>query len=193
MHNILYICLAYLIGSIPFGLIINKLAGKGDIRKTGSGNIGATNVTRSAGKTAGIITLALDATKGIIAIIFITTISPTANNQLIMALAVAAVLGHMFPVALKFQGGKGVATGLAIFALLAWQITLIAIASWLIVFYAKKIVSLASITAMIVASTLALITNNQYVLAIEVIALLVIIKHHSNIKKLLKGEELAFK
>ena len=119
MHDdqIIFVVIAYLIGSIPFGYLIVRSRGGGDIRQTGSGGTGATNVSRRAGKAAGVLTLLLDAAKGCVAVVIAKAVS--GDDWVIAAAAIAALVGHIFPVWLSFRGGKGVATGVGIFLVLA--------------------------------------------------------------------------
>jgi len=123
--------IAYLLGSIPFGLVLTRLAGKGDIRQIGSGNIGATNVLRTGSKTLAFLTLLLDAGKGALAVILATFVFSFETVSQIAA--VAALLGHMFPVWLKFKGGKGVSTALGVMLALAWPVGVGALVVWLII------------------------------------------------------------
>src|SRR5580693_3909808 len=121
--------LAYLIGSIPFGLLLTKLAGHGDIRRIGSGNIGATNVLRTGNKPLAALTLFLDGVKGSVAVLLAQAIAP----ELAPVAGLAALLGHLFPVWLKFKGGKGVATAIGVLLALGWPVGLMIIATWLLV------------------------------------------------------------
>jgi glycerol-3-phosphate acyltransferase PlsY len=138
--------IAYLLGSIPFGLLIVKLSGGGDVRESGSGNIGAANVTRVAGPISGILTLLLDAGKGYLAVWLARRISG-GNVRWITAAAVAVVLGHMFSVWLRFRGGKGVATGLGAYIPISGAAVAAAAVLWIVVAVFWRYVSLASIAA----------------------------------------------
>ncbi len=143
------ILLAYLLGSIPFGYLIVKLSGGGDVRASGSGGTGATNVTRRAGKGAGVLTLALDAAKGVLAVWLARWLLPTGFgvNWWVACAALAGIVGHCFPIWLKFRGGKGVATGLGVFlALVPAAVGIVAII-FLLVVWRTRYVSLGSITA----------------------------------------------
>ena len=151
--------LAYLLGSIPFGLVLTKLAGHGDIRRIGSGNIGATNVLRTGSKKLAIATLVLDAGKGAAAVLVARRFGP----EMAAIAAVASFVGHLFPVWLRFKGGKGVATSGGILLALAWPVGLLAVAIWL--------------------------ADKQVTEVAAVLALLVILKHHQNIRRLARGEE----
>jgi glycerol-3-phosphate acyltransferase PlsY len=197
--------IAYLLGSIPFGYILVRVFRGQDIRASGSGNIGATNVARSA-PGLGALTLVLDALKGFLAVLAGTLIAATAGpgaggRPLVYPLsalaAFCAILGHMFPVWLKFRGGKGVATSLGVFLALAPKTLLVAIALFVAVVAALRYVSLASIT---VAATFPVIAyglhdyhNSGAVLAATCcISILVIIQHRENIRRLLAGTEHRF-
>ena len=186
---------AYLLGAIPFGLLVVKAQGGPDIREIGSGNIGAANVTRHAGKFAGIITLLFDAGKGYLAVWLAGHFSH-GNIRWMMIAAVCAVIGHMFPVWLGFKGGKGVATGLGVFLPICWQAVAAAAVLWLRVVIFWRYSSLGSISA---AVALPLFVYLLYApghappefvtLCTVVISLLVLIKHRPNIARLVAGEE----
>ena len=187
---------AYALGSIPFGLILTKLAGMGDIRAIGSGNIGATNVLRTGRKTLALLTLLLDIAKGFAAVvvtaIFIQVWFPTTDSYgLGIGLAgLGAVLGHTFPVWLSFKGGKGVATALGVFLALAWPVGAACIVTWLLTAALSRLSSLAALFAMALAPVIAYLWGTDELLAFAaIIATLVIAKHHGNIRRLLKGDE----
>lgn len=187
--------IAYVLGSIPFGLLIAKARGDEDIRKRGSGNIGAANVARVAGTVAGILTLLLDAGKGYCAVWLAARWSHGSARWMIIA-AVAAVLGHIFPLWLRFRGGKGVATALGAFLPLSSAAVVAAIAVWLLMVVFWRYVSLGSIAA---AVTLPVFLYLLYApphappsavsLGAVVISLLVIFKHKSNIGRIIAGTE----
>ena len=193
--------LAYLLGSIPFGYLLVRIFRKQDIRATGSGNIGATNVARSGAKGLGILTLILDALKGFVAVVLAQHIAapygfPQAYD-IAVAAALAAVLGHCFPVWLGFRGGKGVATALGVFfALVPLTTVLYLLAVFLVIVLITRYVSLASIVAAALFPLFALphapaktpILVAGYIL----IPLIVIAKHHQNIRRLLSGTENRF-
>ena len=149
MHPLAIVAAAYLIGSIPFGYLIVRLSEGGDVRETGSGGTGATNVTRRLGRAAGFLTLSLDALKGAVAVLLALWYAAPEQtiNWWVAASALAVVVGHIFPVWLGFRGGKGVATGLGVFLLLAPTATLFAALVFLVVVWRTRFVSLGSITA----------------------------------------------
>ncbi len=177
----------YLLGSIPFGLLLARLAGLGDIRGIGSGNIGATNVLRTGRKGLAAATLLLDAGKGAGAVLLAGVWGP--DPQLMAALG--AVLGHLFPLWLRFRGGKGVATALGVLLALAWQAGLAACATWLLVAGLLRYASLAALLSLAAAPLyIWLFTRDlQLVELIAVLAVLICIRHRVNIVRLLKGEE----
>ena len=177
----------YLLGSIPFGLVLTKLAGLGDIREIGSGNIGATNVLRTGHKGLALATLLLDGGKGAIAAaIAWALIGETAG----LIAGFAAVLGHNFPVWLKFKGGKGVATTLGAVFVMAWPVGLGACATWLVMANLFRISSLAALTALALAPIYALLLGKpDQAIMFAGLAVLGFIRHETNIRRLLKGEE----
>jgi glycerol-3-phosphate acyltransferase PlsY len=186
---------AYLLGSIPFGLLVVKAQGGPDIRAIGSGNIGAANVTRQAGKFAGILTLLLDAGKGYLAVWLAGNFSH-GNIRWLMVAAVCAVIGHMFPVWLGFKGGKGVATGLGVFLPICWQAVAAGIVLWLLIVIFWHYSSLGSIAAAVALPFFVYLlyapghAPPEFVtLCTVLISLLVLIKHRPNIARLIAGEE----
>ncbi len=188
-----FLCLlsSYFIGSIPFGYIIAKLRGI-DIQKQGSGNIGATNVFRTLGPTLGIIVFILDALKGTFAVVVATSF--ISNPIGIISCAGLVILGHMFPIFLGFKGGKGAATGVGVLLGLDWRICIICFILVALIILLTRYVSLASITVPIIATILMYIFNKPlaYTITTGIITLFIIIKHTSNIKRLLKGQERKF-
>ena len=186
---------AYLLGSIPFGLLIVKTASGRDIRETGSGNIGAANVARNAGAVAGALTLLLDAGKGYLAVWLAGRLA--GGNIRMMALAaVLAVLGHMFPVWLSFRGGKGVATGLGAFLPICWEAMAAGVVLWLIVVAFWRYSSLGSIEAAAAMPVLVYVlyapghAPPEFVtLGTIVVSLLILAKHRPNIERLIAGKE----
>jgi glycerol-3-phosphate acyltransferase PlsY len=194
---------AYLAGSIPFGYLLVRFIRKEDIRSVGSGNIGATNVLRSGSKALGALTLLLDALKGYVSVLLagylahLPGLAPVAQQDAIAVAAVFAILGHVYPVWLKFKGGKGVATGLGLFLALAPYAALASVGVFAIVVLLTRYVSLASIlgAAAFPAFSLALphAPRTEGLTAVIVcLPLLVIAKHHQNIGRLLHGTEYRF-
>jgi acyl phosphate:glycerol-3-phosphate acyltransferase len=184
---------SYLIGSISTGVVLSRLFGQGNLQKEGSKNIGATNVSRLMGKKWGILTLFGDMVKGMIPIwigwYLLGSADP--NETIICLAALAAFLGHLFPLYLGFKGGKGVATALGIFALIGPKALLIAVPLFILVVFLWKYVSLGSMMAAGSFPFLLLLFgyNNQMIILSAIIASLVILKHRENIRRLIKGEE----
>ncbi len=177
---------SYLIGSIPFGLVVTRLAGLGDIRRIGSGNIGATNVLRTGNKGLAGLTLLLDGGKGLVAVLLGQRFGP----DIAVIAALGAVLGHLFPVWLRFRGGKGVATTLGALLGLAPLIGLLACATWLAVAVTLRYSSLAALVAIGLAPVYAYLSEAYQVAEIAgLLAILVWLRHHANIRRLLRGEE----
>ncbi len=188
--------LSYLAGAIPFGLLFSRMAGK-DVRKEGSGNIGATNVNRVLGKKLGLLTLICDVAKGFIPVFVASLILPMNENwELFVGLCgLATVLGHMFPVYLGFKGGKGVATTLGVFLFFSpWAIA-IALVVFIVVVVSSGFVSAGSLAAagLIPFLILFLGGSSSTFFCAGVIAMLIWIKHSSNIARLKKGEEKSWK
>ena len=187
--------IAYFLGSIPFGYLMVQLAGGGDVRESGSGNIGATNVTRAAGKIAGLVTLVLDAGKGYFAV-WLAVRWFHADIRWTMIVAICAVLGHMFPCWLKFRGGKGVATGLGVFLPICWQAIAAALVLWIIVLAFWRYVSLASVAAAAALPFLVFVFYAPHhappvfvTAGSAFIAALIIFKHRGNIGRVIAGTE----
>jgi glycerol-3-phosphate acyltransferase PlsY len=176
----------YLLGSIPFGLLLTRAAGLGDIRNVGSGNIGATNVLRTGRKGLAAATLLLDALKGVVAVLIVVHISQIAA----VGAAAGAVLGHMFPVWLRFKGGKGVATTLGIMWGLSWPVGAIACAAWLLFAAVFRYSSLAALLSVVVAAIAAWFLASSYAATLLTLLVpLLWVRHHENIARLLKGTE----
>jgi glycerol-3-phosphate acyltransferase PlsY len=176
----------YLIGSIPFGLLLTKAAGLGDIRQVGSGNIGATNVLRTGRKGLAAATLILDGLKGAVAVLLARQF--LGDQDLVVG--TAAVLGHLFPVWLGFRGGKGVATGLGVLLAAAWPVGLACCAVWLVAAKLLKMSSAAALTAFAAAPLFALVLSSpDHALMALLIAILVFWRHEANIRRLLAGTE----
>ena len=192
------VLVAYLLGSIPFGLLLVRGTSGRDIRAMGSGNIGATNVARSAGIAVGIATLILDAAKGYLAVWLLAHFS-NGNIRFMMYAGLAAILGHMFPVWMRFAGGKGVATTLGVFLGICWTALALGVAVFAVVFLFWNYVSLASVSA---AAALPLFVYLLYApghappTAVSagtlLAAILIIIKHRENIERLINGTEPRF-
>jgi acyl phosphate:glycerol-3-phosphate acyltransferase len=186
---------AYLLGSIPFGLLIVKTASGRDIRETGSGNIGAANVARNAGAVAGVLTLLLDAGKGYLAVWLAGRLAG-GNIRMMTLAAVLAVVGHIFPVWLSFRGGKGVATGLGAFLPICWEAMAAGVVLWLIVVAFWRYSSLGSIVA---AAAMPVLVYVLYapghappefvILGTIIVSLLILAKHRPNIERLIAGKE----
>jgi len=185
----------YLLGSIPFGVIATRLGGAGDLRSIGSGNIGATNVLRTGRKDLALITLLGDGGKGAVAVLlaWLATRGGTVEQQAVLTslAAGAAFLGHLFPVWLRFKGGKGVATFFGTLLAAAWPVGLAAAATWLIVAFLFRISSLAALVAVVLAPAVALLLGRPTAIALLALfmALLVLVRHAENIRRLLKGQE----
>ncbi len=185
----LYLAIAvfgYLMGSVPYGLLLTRLAGLGDIRAIGSGNIGATNVLRTGNKKLAAATLALDGLKGFLAVLLVRLFL----HHGVLVAGLAAVLGHLFPVWLGFRGGKGVATGLGVFFGFAWPLGLLCCTIWLLVAFTLRYSSLSALVAYAVAPIAALFMNGPLAAeAVIIISALVYWKHKPNIQRLIRGEE----
>lgn len=178
--------IAYLLGSVPFGLVVTWLAGTGDIRRVGSGNIGATNVLRTGNKGLAALTLVLDVAKGIAAVGF----GWLWGAEAAVAAGIAVSLGHMFPVWLGFRGGKGVATALGVLLALAWPVALGAAVVWLATAAIFHYASLAALVAACATAAVAgFVVDTPRAIAIGVIAILVVVRHRENIHRLLDGTE----
>ncbi|XVK51714.1 glycerol-3-phosphate 1-O-acyltransferase PlsY [Jeongeupia wiesaeckerbachi] len=184
---------AYLIGSLSFAVIVSRVMGLADPRSYGSGNPGATNVLRSGNKKAAALTLAGDALKGWLAVWLAQLAAPMlglGDNAVALA-AVAVALGHMWPVFFRFKGGKGVATAAGILLALDWRVGLVVMVVWLVIAKGFKISSLAALLAAVLAPLLAWwwMPQQAYWYAVGLIAVLLIARHHQNIRGLLSGKE----
>ena len=180
---------AYLAGSVPFGLLITRLGGKGDIRNIGSGNIGATNVLRTGSKKLAFLTLIADGGKGAVTVVVVASMT---DSPLLYAVAgLATVIGHCFPVWLGFQGGKGVATCVAVYAAFDFKLGLIFVALWLSTAALTRYSSLAALVAMLGCSVGAIWLSLPFPVMFAVIVMsgLSWARHHQNIGRLLNGTE----
>jgi acyl phosphate:glycerol-3-phosphate acyltransferase len=178
--------IAYLLGSIPFGLVLTRLAGYGDIRAIGSGNIGATNVLRTGSKMLALLTMVLDCAKGAVAVLLGAQFGP----DMAVISGAAVFLGHLFPPWLRFKGGKGVATAGGVLLAIAWPVGLLAAAAWLAVAVVLRYSSLAALVACATAVIASwLLVDPQRAELITLIAALVVLRHQTNIRRLLRGEE----
>jgi len=178
---------AYLLGSIPFGLLLTRIAGLGDIRGIGSGNIGATNVLRTGNKALAAATLLLDGGKGALAVLIGWHFG---GPDIAIVAAAGSVVGHLFPVWLKFRGGKGVATGLGVLLALSWPVGLAACATWLATAALFRYSSLAALAALASAPIYAwVLADRQRTEFAVALAVIIWLKHGENIKRLLTGKE----
>ena len=201
MHFLLIVIVAYLLGSIPFGFLVVRALQGDDIRQTGSGGTGATNVSRRAGKWAGVLTLILDGAKGAAAVLLAGLFAKGPTDWLLMAAAVTVLLGHIFPIWLGFRGGKGVATAIGVFLALAPLAVLIAGVVFLAIVLSTRYVSLGSIAgALVVALVIALEHFAQHQPIFDSIlfaaigcAALIVFAHRQNISRLIQGTENKFK
>ena len=193
MFNVSAVIAAYLIGSLSFAVIVSKYYGMDDPRTYGSGNPGATNVLRSGKKKAAALTLLGDALKGLVAVVLARCLQDALNlsDITIAAVAVAALVGHMWPLFFGFKGGKGVATALGVLLALSPATALVCAAIWLVMAFGFKVSSLAALVATVAAPLVAfwLMPYPSWALATVVIAVLVLYRHKSNIQNLLQGKE----
>jgi glycerol-3-phosphate acyltransferase PlsY len=199
MFESMTLLLAYLLGAIPFGFLLVKLTSGADIRAVGSGGTGATNVTRKAGKGAGVLTLILDALKGAAAVWLAQSL--TTNAWVIAFAGFLAVIGHCFPVWLRFKAGKGVATGLGVFLVLAPLAVLLAVVLFVLIVWRTRYISLGSIGAAAFVPLAVVLLHNlraplpdfaPVVAALCASSAVIIAKHHENIQRLLAGKENKF-
>ena len=191
--------IAYLLGSISFSVIISKKIAGFDVREKGSGNAGSTNVLRTVGKKAAVLTLICDVLKGVVAVLIATLVGKIwkeLDGALLVQLAgIFVIIGHTFPIFFKFKGGKGVATSLGVLLITNWQIGLICLGFALVLMALTQMVSVGSIGAAILYPVLTIfITQNyivtgNYIISSIIIAVLVVFNHRSNVKRLLSGTE----
>ena len=186
MELILVISISYLMGSIPFGLILTKIFLKKDIRDVGSGNIGATNVLRTGNKIIGYLTLSLDILKAVIPVLYIKFNYP----ELVYVSSLSVFIGHVFPLWLKFKGGKGVATYVGILFSINYILGFVFIVSWLVIFFILRYSSLGSILATFIVPIFIFFNpnyENEYFFIIMFI--LILFTHRENVKRLINKEE----
>lgn len=191
--------IAYLIGSINFSVILSKKMAGFDVREKGSGNAGTTNMLRAVGKKAAVITLICDILKGVVAILLamlIGNIIEGSNGALLVQIAgIAVIIGHTFPIFFKFKGGKGVATSLGVLIMSNWQIGLICLVFALVLMALTQMVSVGSIAAAILYPVLTLfipqnyIVPGNYLIYSIILAVLIVVNHRENVKRLLSGTE----
>lgn len=186
MEQFLNVGIAFLLGSIPFGLLITRAAGMGDIRNVGSGNIGATNVLRTGRKDLALATLAADALKGMLAVTLARYVFEAAPSFA----ALAAVAGHCFSPWLRFNGGKGVATTLGSLIALSWPVGLIACGLWIVIFIYTRISSLSALVSIGIAPFVAWLVNGTLTgTSVLLIATIIFVRHQANIARLVRGQE----
>ena len=184
--------LGYLLGSVPFGIVFTRMAGLGDIRKIGSGNIGATNVLRTGRKDLALLTLLFDSGKAALAagIAYYCAPEEGISDTAALIAGTAGVLGHNFPVWLKFQGGKGVAATLGMLLATCWQVGLLSCVTWLIIALIFRYSSLSALTALVLAPVYAyFFATPEYIYFYSFLAFLSVIRHRTNISRLLHKEE----
>jgi glycerol-3-phosphate acyltransferase PlsY len=184
---LLTVILAYLLGSVPFGIVVTRAMGLGDLRQIGSGNIGATNVLRTGSKTAALATVLLDAAKGGVAVLIARALFVEDAAQLA---GLAAFLGHLYPVWLRFKGGKGVATFLGILLALAWPVGLAVCATWLVTAIVTRTSSIAALVAAASSGLwLFYFLEGRILILVFVLTILVYLRHAENLKRLKAGTE----
>lgn len=192
-YQILFLILTYFIAAIPFGLVLSQIFAKKDIRQLGSKNIGATNVARVVGKKLGFITLILDGLKGALMVVIARfCFSQVANLHLFLVIIGAvAVIAHIYPIYLKFKGGKGVATTAAVLFVIDPIVGILVICSWIVIFALFRVSSISSLVAVFLAVPLSFFYNAplSQVIFCCFIFILVVIRHKENIKRLISGKE----
>jgi glycerol-3-phosphate acyltransferase PlsY len=189
-YHYMALFLGYVLGSIPFGLLLTRAAGLGDIRQIGSGNIGATNVLRTGSKLLALLTLLLDGGKGVAAVLIARYAFPSLASEVVLFAGAGAILGHLYPMWLGFKGGKGVATGLGILLALDWRVGGLACVTWLVVAFLFRYSSLAALIAFLLAPVFAWFFDGpRLAIFALLLAALVWWRHRENIHRLLKGEE----
>lgn len=193
INQILYIFIAYFIGSISFGILASKIFNIMDPRAMGSKNPGATNVLRTGNKYAAVFTLLGDMLKATLVVGIALSLNFSGN--LLTAVILAVLLGHMYPIFYNFKGGKGVATALGILLAINWELALFTLLTWIIIFFISKYSSLSAIIAAIASPLIAYFLNqDQYIIIISVVlAILILFRHKRNIQNLINGTESSFK
>ncbi len=193
ISKILFVLFAYLLGSVPTGIVVARVLGGVDPRKAGSGNIGATNVSRTSGKKAGALTLAGDVLKGALPPALAVLVS--AGDAFVCGVALAAIAGHLFPVFLGFKGGKGVATACGAFLVLSPPALFLSMGVFILMVFITRYVSVGSMSAALSMPLFLFIVGapRQYVVLGVVVAVLIIFKHSGNIKRLVEGRENRFR
>ena len=186
MQSFYAVGLGYLLGSVPFGLILTRLTGAGDLRQIGSGSIGATNVLRTGRKGLALATVLLDAGKGVLAVLLAAKLWPGSEG----VAAIGAIVGHCFPLWLRFNGGKGFATAAGVLGALAWPVMLICAAVWAVALAFSRMSSVSSLSATLAAPLVAWLTGRtELVWVMAVIAAIVVFQHRANIARLRAGTE----
>ena len=180
------VLIGYFAGSIPFGLILSQAAGLGDIRKIGSGNIGATNVLRTGNKSVAALTLLCDVLKGLFPVLLARWLG---GDVAAVLTGFAAMAGHIFPIWLGFKGGKGVATAAGVMFGWSWPVAIVAVLGWVMVFTASRISSLSALCAILAAVMGALWFDSSKVWFVGLLGAAVMVTHRANIARLIKGEE----
>ncbi len=184
--------LAYLLGSIPFGLILTSASGIGDIRKLGSGNVGATNVLRTGNKGIALFTLLFDLGKGSVAVLLAYHSYPGIENNIELSIfaGLAVVIGHNFPIWINFKGGKGVATTLGTLLAIAWPVGIATCVTWCVVAITFRYSSLAAIVSLVASPFYAMYLDREEIFILAtLLAMLAMVRHHRNIRNLITGNE----
>lgn len=185
MKNEILLIISYLIGSIPFGVIFTKLAGIKNIQEHGSGNIGATNVARVAGKKLGALTLIADGLKGVAAVY----LAKIYGNDIKVLAVIAVILGHVFPIWLRFRGGKGVITSMMAVSVCDYRMSIFLCICWMLTFKFTRISSLAAILSFLLLPIFTYFISYSYFHLSLIVSMIVLLKHSSNIRRLIRGEE----
>jgi len=197
MNNILYILIGYLLGSIPTGYIVNRLIKGVDIRKLGSGNVGATNTYRISGRLPAVVVFLIDVAKGVLAVLIVRYLFDETASVWLIATGICSVLGHIFPVWLCFKGGKGVSTAAGIAFIFIPDTAFAALLIFLVVFLLTKTVSIGSIAAffslfIFEAERFIIAGTEEKLIFAAILFIIILLSHRTNIKRILAGEELSF-